>query len=1540
MGFLPSPYGLDQQSNPADPLGSALSAAPGLVNQPGLAQVAAQAPDPSQAAQVMSHAQYVSALSDAINTSVQKGPAHQGFLGSLMHAATSIPGVSTALSWAAKPIHAVQSDYKFIHSVYVKHGFWNGALATLGTVGGAVAGAELGPVGAMLGADAGGFLSKELLGNSVYQDSLQQANDPNYKVSIGRDIANAVGAGGQTDSGWGKYVSGVADAVFDFKADPLVLAGKLKGAARLGQIGTAPTGRLAQAYNKLLTAGTDLNNPELYKFALARGLTRDVIENGQKVGTEIIPGTIGGLTARSQAARNFLDQISPGQKIAEASQVADAFNSLGGHNQFQRVAKQIVNWNAAAPTRSAAAGRIIDNLPGQQGLAWELSGAKTPEDVLALYQRATHDEELFKRITLGTLPGRSLGRTFGAKIAESVRGIGSDGTVAGTGVKASAVTAADGTQLAPAITTDGSKLGVLGRTVKTFTGYRPFAIDNGTLQLSRVKFDPTDPASLQGVLRSMRFSMGNDLAREYAGRMAAAASSGDSGLAKSIWAESQVEMLKAAGVGSDTALMQRIAEQSRQIIHGPEDTQFYGHGAERGAEVGSAPITGASDGQVVEGTAPQALDEGQRGFLSYPDYTEVREAMRATRNPALKGPGALNDWLATKVTNSIFKPLALLNAGFGLRVAAAEAIPASMRYGAMNMLRTKVADIAAKQNFKLAAQGDEAGHIISAAARASGGIQRLIGDPEMAKVAIGLVQDFNGHIVSGVSSTGHNSYVLSELPADRQQAVLDHLFGRGYGRITLHDTGDYRLFSDPHDPLFQERWLTELQKKSQLEPYRAIARDVQSGLPTDQLVANEARRIGNGVYPSEQKILSRYHNQTPEQFAADRVDAFRGLVTGRDGTLHSDLVDKVASAEKPTIEDLASKAPESAPTAVIGQKVAPYMGTNLRERIVAEGFKKVVDPIINNLSREPIFTNAVLEEQRALRPLLESGKIDDEMFRHLSYRRATHAILPQIHNPALKSQFAELASNFLPFYFAQEQAWKRYAHVAYANPAAFREYQVINQGLHDPGFVQADSQGNRYLNIPLVGEFGQALQGGAHAIGVPMVAALPMQFSGNLDSLKTVLPEASLPGVGPIGALSLKAVEHYFPEAAGTIANVEGDQAHNATLFDQMIPNAFLRNSVKALTGTGTSFHAAYMSSLAAAHFHGLDVKVENGVEVPYSQWTPAEQQAYLDRVRNNAKSILFTKSLLNLFSPLSPKVDIGDVNKATKESLRDEFFRLQTPKAQGGLGMTYQDALANFLKEHGDKAISYTVAQSQNLSGAQFPDSQAALDFLNNNKSLIGQFSGAAAYLIPQSRKAGDNASLVHNEIIKQGLRAQRTPDEFMSAVYEQAGNQQYYAAKAAHDAAVLQLGNNKPAVEAERQNWDSFKTQFSLANPLWADAFNSPVRQQRAARLLKGLQDMFAAGATGQVSVPLGPQTTAVQTLLNDWRAHQLSLAQIGADRSSSHQRQLEQDNWQSYLEAKATSNPELSGPIRSIFLPLNAADAAYLARTEVNVGNAAQA
>jgi len=223
----------------------ALKNNPHLLNNPMLASDVAKSPDPSNIAEIIMHAAHANALSNAAKN-------HQAIWHDTANKPLDTKNVNkiepvvdsgnksmwnsfldkslTGLETLAKPLKEVQRDYKFIHSVYNRHGILQGAIVSLGVLGGGVAGAFLGgPEGAILGAESAATGLRKLGGATISKDSYADSENENYKVSMGRDVANALGAHGKTDKGqgWGSTLSGAVDLVFDVTADPIIAASKL-----------------------------------------------------------------------------------------------------------------------------------------------------------------------------------------------------------------------------------------------------------------------------------------------------------------------------------------------------------------------------------------------------------------------------------------------------------------------------------------------------------------------------------------------------------------------------------------------------------------------------------------------------------------------------------------------------------------------------------------------------------------------------------------------------------------------------------------------------------------------------------------------------------------------------------------------------------------------------------------------------------------------------------------------------------------------------------------------------------------------------------------------------------------------------------------------------------------------------------------------------------------------------------------------------------------------------------------------------------------
>ena len=653
------------------------------------------------------------------------------------------------------------------------------------------------------------------------------------------------------------------------------------------------------------------------------------------------------------------------------------------------------------------------------------------------------------------------------------------------------------------------------------------------------------------------------------------------------------------------------------------------------------------------------------------------------------------------------------------------------------------------------------------------------------------------------------------------------------------------------------------------------------------------RPVKVDIYADERRKLARYEVQHPTEFAAHRVDDVRNTFTGQDGTLHRDLLEQVAAGKKIGIERLNNIDSAARPKAMIGPELQPYVGDNLLNRVVQSGFVKVIDPIIQNISRQPLYFLHVKQEMNSgLKNMVENGILTDEQALRIAMTRAAHAMLPQIHNTALRTQFGVLVRNYLPFYFAQEQAMRRTVKLISDNPNAFRQYQLIEHAINDPGFVQTDDNGNRYMVLPLIGELGGSFIKGAAALGLPVVGGLPLTVTGDMRSLATVLPEIQMPGVSPLVSIAGNTLSKIDPVFSSAVKATIGERAYGTTIIDSLIPSAPARNAFKALSADerDRSYSNAVISAIAAAAYHD---------QLPGADASPAEKQQFLDRIKNNARSVLVIKAMLSAISPLSPQVTQED------PGLRNEFYKLVKEKGD------YPTALQDFLFKHGNSAISYTVARSETvIKGANTPYTTEAFNWLKDNESLVNSPNAVGAmFLVPQTNGEGD-VQLVHDELLRMNLREKRTPEAFLNAAYVAAGNNIVFKALDAHKQAIKDAGNNKTLIAAENAVWKQYQLDLSNANPIWADDWNSQNKKNIANQAIYDFEEMFTKDLA-----PRTDQTVLVFKLYQDYKTHQQRLvnARLSQQRGAIT---AENDQWSVYLEGLKKSEPRLATVINSVF------------------------
>jgi len=709
------------------------------------------------------------------------------------------------------------------------------------------------------------------------------------------------------------------------------------------------------------------------------------------------------------------------------------------------------------------------------------------------------------------------------------------------------------------------------------------------------------------------------------------------------------------------------------------------------------------------------------------------------------------------------------------------------------------------------------------------------------------------------------------------------------------------------------------------------------------LINNEKQKIDDTksgkstIYKDEMENSGNpaWINMNSREFAAMRVAHIKGMTIGRDGTIHKEVLNNIINNKELSSDNITHIADSSLPASTGGHITDPSLHLAQEENgdkgfqkimnaTVNLGFKKVLDPIINWISREPIFQIHYSIEKKSLAYEVNAGLLSPETAARIASERAIHAMLPEIHNTALRSQFAQITRNLMPFYFAQEQAMKRAWRAAKDTGTEFpvigpifsrevRLSQMVEQTMNNPNFVTSDGNGNSYLNLPVVGEIGTHIQNALHALHIPISANLPMMVQGNLTSLKSVVPGIDLPGLGPIVTIPMNALSGLFPSISTPIDTALGLSA-NRGVFEALMPSKAFIDVWDALGPDQQT------SALANATIAALQTMSYHN-QLPGPTASIQEIQAAISKAKDNARSILIIKALVGLISPLSPKIEQGDFG------FRDEWNNMLKPKSQGGLGITYADALVKFVKEHppltkdGATDVSYTISNSTpSVRGANFNYSNDAINWINDKKSNAGgllfndKTSTGAAFLIPQAPTSGDSYK-INQALIMDHLRQQRSPEEMINQFYISQGNYDIAQPLLEHNKAIAQLTQNgdRAGLSTERTRWSTYTQNMANSQPIWYANYNSGVGTDNAKKALSQLETIFSDNKLD----PNTKQSNLVKGLLIQYNNHQnLINSYKNNGYSSSTMISQEKTRWKEELATILTNNPQLTNVINTVF------------------------
>ena len=448
-------------------------------------------------------------------------------------------------------------------------------------------------------------------------------------------------------------------------------------------------------------------------------------------------------------------------------------------------------------------------------------------------------------------------------------------------------------------------------------------------------------------------------------------------------------------------------------------------------------------------------------------------------------------------------------------------------------------------------------------------------------------------------------------------------------------------------------------------------------------------------------------------------------------------------------------------------------------------------------------------------------------FANLVEERAVSQILQYVDNPLVRTQLAFGARNFSRFYRATEDFYRRVYRTVRYNPMAIRKAALTYEGISHGGFIQKDDQGEAYFVYPAIEPVYRAVQGVMTALGVPaeFKVPFPIQFGAQVKMLTPSLNQDSIIPTfsGPVAGVSMKMITNLIGFGApGTADNIT-QMTMGKYAVDQPFVSSFLPAHVNRLysamntddrDGQYASAWRKAVTYLEAAG-HGLPKNYEKeldefGNKVLIAN-TPAELEDYRLKVKNTTLSIIGTRFVLGFFAPASPQVQLkADMATWVKDNGQANFkqvFNKLTDEYAGD----YNKAMARWVELFPNE-IPFTVSESERSTVAVLRYAEESGTFVDQNKELFKKYPQGAAFLIPHKSGFSWDA---YKTMTTQGLKRNKTVEEYLRAVQTAADLQTYYSKKNDYESSLKDVGTDyeRSSMRGEFEEWAKL---FKLSRPL----------------------------------------------------------------------------------------------------------------------------
>jgi hypothetical protein len=515
-------------------------------------------------------------------------------------------------------------------------------------------------------------------------------------------------------------------------------------------------------------------------------------------------------------------------------------------------------------------------------------------------------------------------------------------------------------------------------------------------------------------------------------------------------------------------------------------------------------------------------------------------------------------------------------------------------------------------------------------------------------------------------------------------------------------------------------------------------------------------------------------------------------------------------------------------------------------------------------------------------------------------QQAIRDIMPFVDSHELRSQFAETARGFLPFWYAEENFLKRWARMfAEGGPAAtlarVRKLQLQYMGLQSAGIVRTDTQGKDFFVWPGSSLFIEALDKVLPGQRIPVETFLQTPTSNLVPGFNE---NFGTPAVGPLVAVPLAAAAALNPEVMPLKETIVGQANVFRSITDNVFPTHFKRmaEAIGFFTGSNDpesgNVRAASAMMTAIANLDAIGGIPDN--------MTPEELDDVLRTVREHTKIILTAQAIAGIIGPGTTSL-LETPRGSTLSWLTDgqienpaDLFSSQYYELISNLGieegtLAYLEAYKNspfkdMVTPEG--VLAYTVSKTTSASGAPLPSTEKAWAFYEENQDFFKQYPEAAPWAMPQNENNDTRSSYAYNQELIANLRTRRTPEEFLKTIKYKEGAQVYFAQQEMYETEIRRLRQRGQDVAAQRVRniWDAEAQAFKLTHPIFADMLVSGEARNRRAKIITQMRYLLDDPA-----FPKTDHFDALKELQDAYDAYVVARGQLSVNRTMYNQTRL---------------------------------------------------